>query len=90
MVKKRTRKRPPDVAEHLAAMNAFNLFAENDEGAPRGWTPPPSRSKVDYTVAYEYTGPREGPKADIDDLWGAIERLADADPTPSPWRSKRA
>jgi hypothetical protein len=89
MAKKPTRKRPPDVAAHRAALDAFNLFGKDDDvAAIEEWTPPLSRPKPDYVVTYEYTGPCETPKADMDALWGAIEALADADPTPSPWKER--
>lgn len=87
MAKKTARKRPTEIAEHQAAMDAFDLFGDN--GDIEAWTPSASRPKVDHSVAYEYTGATVTLKADMDALWGAIEALADADPTPSPWAARR-
>jgi hypothetical protein len=86
MIKARKRyKQATDAAEFQASIDAFDLFGSNDEiqdVMPMKMTPKP-----DHVVRYEYAGPREMPKSDMDELWGAIERLADSDPTPSPWRS---
>jgi hypothetical protein len=84
---KKRYKQPPDAAVFQASIDAFDLFGDND--AVEEWRPKTMTPKPDHVVRYEYAGPRETPKADIDELWGAIERLADADPTPSPWAARR-
>lgn len=80
-------KQPPAPGAVQASLDAFELFGAN-EGVEE-WTPKSMTPKPDYLVKYEYTGPRQTPKTNTDVLWEAIERLADSDPTPSPYAARR-